>query len=196
MAKPTIEFIASPNFKARRRPSWAPAGARSPYVDAIVIHHTGSLSIEGTIDWFKRRASEVSAHYVIGRDGRVVQMVDEAMSAWHAGRSAMFPRETPPRQTGVNDFSIGIELVGTNDSGFTDRQLASLYEMLARLVVKYKIPPERVVGHAHVAPGRKIDPDGYAQQFNWAKARDVCQCALVPAPPAAPAVVSERTTPP
>ena len=80
-----------------------------------MIHHTGSLSIEGTISWFRQTASGVSAHYVVGRDGRVVQMVDEAHVAWHAGRSAMFPHEKPPREPNVNDFSLGIELVGTND---------------------------------------------------------------------------------
>lgn len=147
---------------------------------AIVLHYTGSLSIEGTVDWFTRKESAVSAHYVVGRDGRIVQMVQESEAAWHAGRSAMYPNEKPPRETNVNEFSIGIELVGTADSGFVDRQLASLYELLARLVVKYHIPPERVVGHCHIAPGRKIDPDGYNRQFNWAKAREVCRCAWAP----------------
>lgn len=176
--KPTIEFIPSPNCKARRRPSWAPVGAGLPFINAIVVHYTGALSIEGTIDWFKREASQVSAHYVIGRDGRLVQMVREADSAWHAGRSAMFPLAVPPRELGVNDFSIGIELVGTHDSGFTDRQLATLYEVLAATVAKYRIPAERVVGHCHIAPGRKEDPDGYDHQFPWAKARSVCQAAF------------------
>lgn len=170
MPKPTLEFIASPNHAPRRR----------GLVTAIVLHYTGSLSIEGTVDWFTRKESAVSAHYVVGRDGRIVQMVQESEAAWHAGRSAMYPNEKPPRETNVNEFSIGIELVGTADSGFVDRQLASLYELLARLVVKYHIPPERVVGHCHIAPGRKIDPDGYNRQFNWAKAREVCRCAWAP----------------
>lgn len=180
MAKPTLEFIRSPHYKARRRPAWAPAGRANPYIDAIVIHYTASMSLEGTVDWFKRPESGVSAHYVVGRDGRVVQMVEEAMSAWHAGRSAMFPFEKPPRETGCNDFSIGIELVGDADSGFTDKQLASLYEILARLVQKYQIPSDRVVGHCHISPGRKIDPDGYFGQFPWAKAREVCRAAWHP----------------
>lgn len=170
MPKPTLEFIRSPNYRP---------GRRKP-ISALVVHYTGSLSIEGTISWFQNRVSGVSAHYTIGRDGRVVQMVAEEDVAWHAGRSAMRPHDTPPGETNVNEFSIGIELVGTPDSGFTDRQLASLYELLARLVVKYRIPPERVVGHCHVSPGRKIDPDGYDQQFPWAKARQVCEVALHP----------------
>lgn len=174
--KPAYDFIASPNRRA----------SRSKAISAIVLHYTGSMNIEGTIAWFKSPASAVSAHYVIGRDGRVVQMVDDAHVAWHAGRSAMFPKEKPPREPNVNDFSLGIELVGDADSGFTDRQLASLYELLARLVQKYRVPPTRVVGHAAIAPGRKIDPDGYelargGSQFPWAKALAVCAAAYTPA---------------
>lgn len=180
-----FDFIPSPNFKARRRPVWAPQvtsdpASRAAYIDAIVVHHTGSLSLDGTIDWFKRRESEVSAHYVVGRDGRIVQMVQDENAAWHAGRSAMFPNAKPPRETDVNQFSLGIELVGTNDSGFTDRQLAALYELLARLVQRYHVVSERVVGHCHIAPGRKIDPDGYDHQFPWAKTREICQAAYNP----------------
>jgi len=176
--KPTYEFIPSPNRRA----------SRSKPISAIVIHYTGSMSIEGTISWFKSPVAAVSAHYVVGRDGRVVQMVDDKHVAWHAGRSAMFPKEKPPREPNVNDFSIGIELVGDADSGFTDRQLASLYELLARLVQTYHVPPSRVVGHAHIAPGRKIDPDGYelargGSQFPWAKALQVCEAAYRPVPP-------------
>lgn len=166
--KPTIEFRQSPNYKS--------VGPRR--ITAVVLHYTSSMSLEGTVAWFLDKRSAVSAHYVIGREGRVVQMVRDEDVAWHAGRSAMFPHEKPPREPGVNAFSLGIELVGTADSGFTDRQLASLYSLLELLVAKYAIPPERVVGHAQVAPGRKIDPDGYTRQFNWAKARHVAQVAF------------------
>lgn len=167
MPKPPIEYIPSPNF-----------ANRSKKITAIVIHYTQSLSIEGTISWFKMKESKVSAHYVVGRDGRVVQMVREEMVAWHAGRSAMDPHTLPkPLEPNVNGFSIGIELVGTMDSGFTDRQLASLYALLELLVVKYAIPPERVVGHCHVSPGRKIDPDGVDGQFPWSKTKAVAQVA-------------------
>jgi N-acetylmuramoyl-L-alanine amidase len=162
-----IEFVPSPNHGPRRKK-----------VSAVVVHYTGSLGMDGVLDWFQRRDSGQSAHYVVGRDGRTVQMVEETEAAWHAGRSAMYPREKPPREANVNDFSIGIELVGTADSGFTDRQLAALYALLERLVATYGIVPERVVGHLHVAPGRKQDPDGYDRQFPWAKAREVCRVAL------------------
>ena len=169
MAKPTYDFIASPNKSARRKP-----------ITAVVIHYTASNSIDGTIDWFSRKESRVSAHYVVGRDGRVVQMVRDEDVAWHAGHSAMrpnLPDGDPAQEPNVNSFSIGIELVGTADSGFTDRQLASLYALVEVLIARYRIAPERVVGHCHIAPGRKIDPDGFDQQFPWAKARGVAQVA-------------------
>jgi N-acetylmuramoyl-L-alanine amidase len=170
--KPTYEFIESPNCNIRRK------GAK---ISAVVIHYTESMSIDGTISWFKNPISKVSAHYIVGRDGRVVQMVPDEKKAWHAGVSAMHPDlpKTDPRyEPDVNQFSIGIELVGTADSGYTDRQLASLYTLIEVLISRYKIPPERVVGHSQIAPGRKLDPDGYDKQFNWAKLRQVSQVAF------------------
>lgn len=166
--KPSYEFRQSPNHGGRRKRP----------ISAIVLHYTGSMNIEGTVSWFLSPESRVSAHYVIGRDGRVVQMVQDGDVAWHAGRSAMrpdLPDHDPKKEANVNAFSIGIELVGTHDSGFTDRQLRSLYELLQILVGRYKVRPERVVGHLHVAPGRKIDPDGFDQQFPWQKTREVVQ---------------------
>ena len=165
--KPTYDVILSPHRSKRSKP-----------ISAIVLHYTGSMNIDGTVGWFRRPESRVSSHYVVGRDGRVVQMVPEEEVAWHAGRSAMrphLPDGDPHKEPNVNSCSVGIELVGTADSGFTDRQLASLYALIEMLVARYRIPPERVVGHSHVSPGRKIDPDGYDHQFNWAKARNVAQ---------------------
>lgn len=167
-----VEFLASPNHSPRRK-----------RITAVVLHYTGSLSIEGPLRWFADKASAASAHYVVGRDGRTVQMVEETAAAWHAGRSAMAPRAKPPGEPNVNDFSIGIELVGTADSGFTDRQLAALYALLERLVATYRIPPDRVVGHLHVSPGRRQDPDGYDGQFPWQKCHEVCRVAYVASGP-------------
>lgn len=153
---------------------------RSKAITAVVIHYTGSMNIEGTIAWFKNPASKVSAHYVIGRDGRLVQMVPDDKVAWHAGRSSMrphLPDGDPRKELNVNSFSIGIELTGTHDSGFERAQLNTLYGLLERLVAKYRIPPERVVGHADVSPGRKIDPDGYHKQFDWDACRRVVAVA-------------------
>lgn len=143
------------------------------------------MSLEGTVAWFRNKASQVSAHYVVGRDGTVVQMVHDNDTAWHAGRSSMQPQlpdGDPKKESNVNQFAIGIELVGTNDSGFTDTQMASFYSLLEVLVRTYQIPPERVVGHSAVSPGRKIDPEGYMAQFNWAKTRQVAQVTYAAIP--------------
>lgn len=155
-------FIPSPHFSRRTKP-----------ITAIVLHYTGSLSLDRTLEWFQTADARDSAHYVIGREGRVVQMVRDNAVAWHCGKSQM----PGTGETNVNYISLGIELVGCADSGFTDRQLASCYALLERLVVEYRIPPERVVGHRHVAPGRRIDPDGYDSQFPWRKVYEVCSGA-------------------
>jgi N-acetyl-anhydromuramyl-L-alanine amidase AmpD len=152
------EWITSPNFTTHD-------GDRE--LRRIIIHYTASLNIDGTIAWFKNdEIANVSAHFVIGRDGRIVQMVRLNNIAWHA--------------RGHNQDSIGIELVGTADSGFTDRQLEALYTLLEELARTFKISADRVVGHCHVSPGRKIDPDGFAQQFNWTKTREVVRSAYDP----------------
>jgi N-acetylmuramoyl-L-alanine amidase len=161
-----MNFIPSPNFKKKANRK----------ITAIVIHYTGSLSIDSTIIWFGQKKSGVSAHYIIGRNGDVVQMVNEKDIAWHAGESWMSPKTKG--EPWVNNFSIGIELVGTADSYFTDIQMAALYDLLETLVMRYKVPPDRVVGHADIAPGRKIDPDGHLGQFNWTRTREVCRHAL------------------
>lgn len=170
MAKPTYDFVPchEKNFsRGRRKP-----------VSAIVLHYTGATRLASTVQWFKNPRAIDSAHYLIGRDGDVVQMVRDEDVAFHAGRSALrpdLPDGDPLKEINVNSFSIGIELVGTHDSGFEEPQLRSLYAILEALVAKYRIPPERVVGHTHIAPGRKLDPDGYDSQFDWQRCRDVCR---------------------
>lgn len=172
-----MEFIPSVNFARGRRPTKWANGDKMESITAIIIHYTGSVSIEGTIAWFKDPLAKVSAHYVIGRDGRDVQMVHDYDTAWHAGKSIL---EGVPN---VNNFSIGIELVGTADSGFRPPQLHALYLLLDTLVTTYKIRPDRVVGHSTVAPGRKIDPEGYAQQFDWPAVKLVTLAAYNALPP-------------
>jgi N-acetylmuramoyl-L-alanine amidase len=160
-----VKFIASPNFMRVD-------GLRK--ITAVIVHYTGAMTTASTVSWFKQKVSGVSAHYVIGRDGEIIQMVKDNNEAWHAGKSKM----PDTGQTGVNRFSIGIELVGTMDSGFLDVQMAAFYSLLEELVRKYEIPPHRVVGHADIAPGRKIDPDGHpVKQFNWVKTKEVAMRA-------------------
>ena len=101
----------------------------------------------------------VSAHVLIRRDGAVTQYVPFHRRAWHAGVSRYQGRER------CNDFSIGIELEGSDDSGFTDAQYEALSQLLAVLFRAYPgLSPQRMVGHSDIAPGRKTDP---GPGFDW-----------------------------
>lgn len=167
--RPPYEFLPSPNFGPRKKP-----------ISAIVVHYTGSMYFETALAWMLKADTHYSAHYLVGRDGRIVQLVHDSNVAYHAGRSSMRPSAKdgdPTKEPHVDEFSLGIELVATPDSGYTDRQLASLYDLIERLVSTYNIAGDRVVGHCHVAPGRRIDPDGYDRQFPWQKCRQVAEYA-------------------
>lgn len=105
----------------------------------------------------------VSAHLLIRRDGEVVQFIPFHRRAWHAGQSVLAGRSR------VNDFSIGIELEGSDYGPFEDRQYESLIAVTHALCAAYAgITPDRVVGHTDIAPGRKTDPGPY---FNWTRYR-------------------------
>lgn len=138
--------IPSPN--AGYRPRWMP-------VDCVVVHAT-CAPLWSTVHWFLTPASRVSAHFVIGKDGTVVQMVPVRLRAWHAGTSRLGSRWD------VNDFSVGIELVNRDDGRdpYTMAQVRSLVHLLADLSSRYDIPLNRIVPHSLVAmpPGRKVDP--------------------------------------
>lgn len=107
---------------------------------------------------------QVSAHFLIRRTGELLQFVPTHLRAWHAGQSRFGDRDK------VNDFSIGIELEGTDDTAFTDLQ----YDVLTNLSVTLMsaipgIPLSNVVGHSDIAPGRKTDP---GESFDWARYRN------------------------
>lgn len=98
----------------------------------------------------------VSAHFFIRRDGELIQFVSVEDRAWHAGKSSWHGQER------CNDFSIGIELEGTDHVPFESAQYRSLVELVRRLQVEY--PVDAIAGHADVAPGRKTDP---GPLFEW-----------------------------
>jgi N-acetyl-anhydromuramoyl-L-alanine amidase len=101
----------------------------------------------------------VSAHLLVARDGRVVQFVPFDRRAWHAGRSSYRGRAH------CNDFSIGIELEGTDTLPFEEAQYRSLAAITRTLMARYRmISPSRIVGHVEVAPDRKTDP---GPLFDW-----------------------------
>jgi|TARA_B100001971_G_C18073670_1_gene474476 AmpD protein len=104
----------------------------------------------------------VSSHLLIRRDGSVIQFVPFNKRAWHAGESVFANRPA------CNDFSVGIELEGTDSSDFQDIQYRMLAEVCQSLISRYHVPRDNIVGHSDIAPGRKTDPGPY---FDWQKFR-------------------------
>jgi len=139
------QWIASPNF-----------GVRKP--NYVMIHHTAQNSLDQTIKTFHNEQAEVSSHYVISRDGEVVQMVNDYFRAHHAGAGKW------GNDTDLNSSSIGIEL---DNNGTTDpwpqEQINALLALLDYLKTTYNIPQKNFIGHMDYAPKRKIDPS----RFPW-----------------------------
>ncbi len=107
---------------------------------------------------------EVSSHLLIDRQGQLVQFVSLLERAWHAGQSCF------ERRKNCNDFSIGIELEGSDDDPFTDAQYQQLSAVTRRIMLAFPaITPARIVGHSDIAPGRKTDPGPH---FDWQRFRD------------------------
>lgn len=124
--------------------------------DAIIDFFQNRLDI-GSHPWFENiRDLRVSAHFLIRRDGTIVQFVPTTLRAWHAGVSSFEGRER------CNDFSIGIELEGTDTLAYTDAQYARLDVLAAAIRTRH--PIRAVQGHEHIAPGRKTDP---GPSFDW-----------------------------
>lgn len=129
----------------------------------VIIHHTSQKSVAQTIRTFQVSHSKVSAHYVIGKDGRVVQMLNDYDRAWHAGKSKW------GSNTDINSSSIGIELDNDGFEKFPDAQINALLVLLDTLKTKYYIPQLNFIGHADIAPLRKNDPN---VNFPWKKLAD------------------------
>ena len=141
-----------------------PAGS---VIDAIVLHDTETPGVRDAVtivNWFQHPRSQVSAHYIIGKRGELIQCVPDEKRAWHAGPSKLDGREK------VNDFSIGIELVNaqTGRDPFTEAQHHTLALLTADLVLRHQIPFSRIVGHRDVTnyPQIKRDP---ADNFDWGR---------------------------
>jgi len=146
-----VPFVASPNWDVR---------SLDDVIDTVVVHATVINTMEGTQRAFlDDKVRRVSAHYVVDRDGSIVQMVDERCTAWHAGVSELDGR------SGVNEFSIGVELVNLNDGvdPYPPAQMEALARIIRDLRNRRQIPDERIVSHAQIARpvGRKSDPLGF-----------------------------------
>lgn len=123
-----------------------------------MIHYTAMNSADAALRRLCDVDAEVSAHFLIGADGRVWQMVDEAMRAWHAGAGQW------RGQGDVNSRSIGIELDNRGTHPFAQPQMAALEVLVARLMARWRIAPQGVIGHSDMAPRRKFDP---GPRFDW-----------------------------
>ena len=141
----STEWIGTVNFNLRK-PNF------------IIIHHTAQDSLRQTLKTFTIKESKVSAHYVIGQDGKVVHMLNDYLRAWHAGNSSW------GRNTDINSASIGIELDNDGSEAFSELQINSLLALLTKLKKDYNIPTENIIGHSDIAPTRKQDPSAL---FPW-----------------------------
>lgn len=124
----------------------------------VIIHHTAQDSVEQTLRTFTLPRTQVSSHYVIGKNGEVYQMLNDLYRAWHGGSGKW------GSNSDLNSASIGIELDNNGFTEFSGPQMASLLELLRELKEKYKIPTANFIGHADIAPTRKNDPN---RTFPW-----------------------------
>jgi thiamine-phosphate pyrophosphorylase len=134
----------SPNHGARLRP-----------ISSLVLHYTGMPTAESALALLCNPRAEVSAHYVVNEDGGVLQLVPESRRAWHAGISCW------AGETDMNSASIGIEIVhpGHDDPRpYSAAQIEATAALTRDICRRHAIPPERVLAHSDIAPGRKRDP--------------------------------------
>jgi len=128
------------------------------HIDALF---KGCLAIDADDSFAELAGLQVSAHFLIRRDGEVVQYVSCDDRAWHAGVSEFNGRKN------CNDFAIGIELEGTDSSGYTEMQYHQLMLLTLELMAQYPmINTDNIVGHCDIAPGRKTDPGA---SFDWSR---------------------------
>jgi len=140
--------------------SLPPGEFGGPWIDRLF---TGTLPPDAHPEFREPAGLRVSAHALIRRDGEIVQYVPFGQRAWHAGRSAYQGR------SGCNDFSIGIELEGTDDTPYADAQYPVLSVLVSALLATYpSLSAEHIVGHSDIAPGRKTDP---GPAFDWPRLR-------------------------
>ena len=130
----------------------------------LLLHYTGMPDGSEALRKLCDPGREVSAHYFVGVDGRVLQLVPEARRAWHAGVASWRGEDD------VNSLSIGVEIDNPGHDGgmppFAEPQIAAVIALCRDIVARWAIPAERVLGHSDVAPLRKLDP---GEAFPWAR---------------------------
>ncbi len=147
-------YLYSPNFDPKKRSSKS--------IKFIIIHYTGMQSERESLIRLTTPESKVSSHFVINQKGKVYRLVHDSKIAWHAGKSCW------GKYKNLNKKSIGIELVNRGHefgySNFKKKQLLSLIKICKKLIKKYKIKKQNIVGHSDIAPLRKVDP---GEKFPW-----------------------------
>lgn len=163
-----LAFALSACASAPRNPlaTWVPSqnfDARRPVV--IVLHYTEQDSVQQSLDTLRSGNSggKVSAHYLVGDDGGIYQLVSDRDRAWHAGAGRW------GTITDLNSASIGIEIDNDGDEPYTEPQIAALLLLLDDLTTRLRIPKSQIIGHSDLAPSRKIDPGPH---FPWRRLFD------------------------
>jgi len=146
----------SPNFSVAKR--------SKNLIKMIIIHYTGMQSERESIIRLCSSKSEVSSHFIINEKGQAYRLVEDNKIAWHAGKSCW------GKYRNLNKNSIGIELVNKGHrfgyTNFKKKQILTLKELCKKLIKKYNISKNNIVGHSDIAPLRKIDP---GEKFPWEK---------------------------
>lgn len=146
--------------------------------DILLLHYTGMASTSAALERLCDPAAKVSSHYVVEEAGNIIQLVQEARRAWHAGLSSW------EGVTDINSRSIGIEIANPGHSfgypDFPEAQIAAVIALCSDIVGRHAIRAERVLAHSDVAPRRKLDP---GEKFPWARLHCAGVGAWVPATP-------------
>ena len=150
-----INKYKSPNFDKRKSKT---------IIKFIILHYTALKDENEAIMYMCNKKNKVSAHFLINKRGKIFNLVDIKLRAWHAGRSYW------KDQIDLNSKSIGIEMdnSGHHNSfeNYTLKQITSLFKLIKYISVKFQIQPNNILGHSDIAPYRKIDP---GEKFPWKK---------------------------
>jgi N-acetylmuramoyl-L-alanine amidase len=146
------------------RPSPNHGERRGGPVDILLLHYTGMPDAGQALDWLCDPRSQVSSHYFVFEDGRILALVPEERRAWHAGASLW------AGEADVNSRSIGIEIANPGHPGglpaYPEAQIEAVIALCRAVTARHPIPPHRVLAHSDVAPGRKLDP---GERFPWVR---------------------------
>ena len=130
----------------------------------VILHYTGMETADSALDWLCRVEAQVSCHYFVFEDGRIIQLVGEDKRAWHAGQSCW------QGETDINSRSIGIEIANPGHQyGYVDFpgiQMDQVVRLVGDIVARHSVPAANILAHSDVAPMRKEDP---GERFDWRK---------------------------